>query len=592
MRRFRIAAAAAAITAIVATPARPEMTLPAALQILGSVTNSARPVANALVVALNLNNFLTTQTFTSNDGKFSLPPLESGIYKIIAVKTGFEPAIATIMPTKTDHRVTLRLQTQGRSKSRDDEIWEIRGSLPSDVLREIDQILEAPAVKPASYDVPRFKGEMSSMTGMATAKQADGPSFAQSALGVQSRIGDNWQIGIRGDMQRLDDPTDNQTFGTPVAQSSAMSMELRSSPTESVRYAGTRSMWLYAGDPGNVPEQAGVRSDNLEWQHGDARVKVRYFQHDNVFQSAGGSDMIEVGGDTTLVQTRRNDIGVSLRVRQESVRTTMTDTLRTADLDANGTVALVPSFLVRYGMSSRLGFDRTEWAPSTGVEWKVTKNTALIGSGAYKVLDSSATTRLVPSLVSWSDDGQVLPRYIYSFGFVSSRDESNRVSAVATISATDTPLRVIISDGTQQFWDSLYVDSGDIRRDIRLAYRHDFGPRFAIDVATTAGTATPRQYSQTMQKVYVTGDLQTIFAPTRTMLAVTYRNIDQPMPKGADYRSSRVNVRMSQSLYLPVDVKLLIGVELVHAQNSPFLLDTLLPEENSRKYIGGLAVNF
>ncbi|HEY8711747.1 MAG TPA: hypothetical protein VIM68_02685, partial [Thermoanaerobaculia bacterium] len=183
-------------------------------------------------------------------------------------------------------------------------------------------------------------------------------------------------------------------------------------------------------------------------------------------------------------------------------------------------------------------------------------------------------------------------RYIYSFGLVSNRDASNRVSAIATISAADTPLRVIISDGTQQFWDSLYVASGDTRRDVRLAYRHDFGPRFTIDVATTAGTATPRQFSRDTKKVYVTGDLQTIFSPTRTMLAVTYRNIDQPMPKGADYRSSRVNVRMSQSLYLPVDMKLLVGIELVHAENSPFLLDTLLPEENSRKYIGGLAVNF
>jgi hypothetical protein len=51
-------------------------------------------------------------------------------------------------------------------------------------------------------------------------------------------------------------------------------------------------------------------------------------------------------------------------------------------------------------------------------------------------------------------------------------------------------------------------------------------------------------------------------------------------------------VRMSQSLYLPIDVKLLFGIDFVHAQNSPFLLDTLLPEETSRKYIGGLALNF
>lgn len=592
MRQVRVVAVTIALAAAFAAPARPEVALPSALQILGSVTNAARPVGNALVIALNLNSFVTTQTFTLADGTFSLPRLETGIYKIIAVKTGFAPAIATIVPTKSDQRVTLRLENEGKAKTRNDEIWEIRGSLPGDVLRQIDQTLNPSQVAQASYEIPRFKGQMVSMTGMAATKQADGPSFAQTGLGVQSRIGDTWQFGIRGDLQRFDDPTDNQTFGQPVAQSSVMSMELRSSPTEAVRYAGTRSMWRYADGIDHAPLQAGVRSDNLEWQHGDARVKVRYFAHDNVFQSAVGSDVIEVAGDTRLLQTRRNDLGVSLRVRQESVRTTMTDTLRTADVDARGTLALVPSFTVHYGMSSRLGLDRTEWAPSTGVEWKLTRNTALIGSAAYKVLDTRSAAHLTPSLVAWSDDTQVLPRYAYSLGFMSVRDDHNQISAVMTISAADEPLRLIINDGTQQFWDSLLVDSGDIRRDVRLAYRHDFGPSFAIDIATTAGTATPRLISHDMQKVYVTGDLQTIFSPTGTTLAVSYRDIDQPHVRGAEYHSSRVNVRMSQSLYLPIDMKLLVGVELVHAQNSPFLLDTLLPEQTSRKYIGGLALNF
>ena len=588
MRRFAVAAA---IVAVVAVPARPEVALPTALQILGTVTNAARPVANALIVALNLNSYDTIQTFTTADGKFTLPPLQTGIYKIIAVKAGFTPAVATVMPTKSDHKVTLRLQSQATSKTRDDEIWEIRGSLPADVLREIDQILEQPAtVKPASYDIPRFKGEMLSMTGMPAAKQADGPTFAQTALGVQSRIGDNWQLGIRGDMQRFDDPTDNQTFGQPVAQSSAMSMELRSSPTESVRYVSTRSMWRYVDAP-DSPAQAGVRSDNLEWEHGGARVKVRYFAHDNVFQSAVGSDVIEVAGDTTLLQTRRNDFGVSLRVRQENVRTTISDTLRSADVAANGRVELVPSFIVQYGMASRVGMDRTELAPSTGIEWKLRKNTSLIGSASYKMIDNATSSRLEPTL-TWSEDGQVLPRYTYSFGFISDRDENNRFSAIATISAADTPVRMIITDATQQFWDSLYVDSGDTRRDLRLSYRHDFGPRFAIDVTTAAGTATPRDLSSDMKKVYVTADLQTIFAPTRTTMAVSYRDIDEPITRVLDYRSSHVNVRVAQSLYLPLDVKLLLGVELVHAQNSPFLLDTLLPEDTAKKYIAGLAVNF
>ena len=311
-----------------------------------------------------------------------------------------------------------------------------------------------------------------------------------------------------------------------------------------------------------------------------------------MFRAPGGSDMIEVAGNTTIMQTRRSDIGVSLRVRQESARTTGSDPLRTADLAANATAELVPSLVVHYGMSSRIALDRNEWAPNTGVEWKLTGNTALVGSASYKVFDSAPAAQLLPSFVVWSDDGQVLPRYSYSVGFVSTRDENNRLSAIATVSAADSPLRVIISDGTQQFWDSLFVDSGDVRRDLRLAYRHDFGSRLAIDIATTAGTATPRQFSHESQKVYMTGDLQTIFTPTRTTLAVSYRGIQQPQAKGGDYQSARVNVRMAQSLYLPIDMKVLVGIELVHAQNSPFLLDTMLPEDSSRKYIGGLAVNF
>jgi len=190
-------------------------------------------------------------------------------------------------------------------------------------------------------------------------------------------------------------------------------------------------------------------------------------------------------------------------------------------------------------------------------------------------------------------DGHVLPRYAYSFGFVSSRDERNRFSAIGTVSAADAPFRVFFSEANQQFWDGLSVDTGDIRRDLRLAYRHEFGSNFAIDVATTAGTATPRQYSGDVQKVYVTGDLQTIFTPTRTMLAVSYRELQQPQTgRRGDYRSERVNMRMAQSLYLPIDVKVLLGIELARAENSPFLLDIRVPDQATKKYIGGLSLNF
>src|SRR5579859_1338095 len=99
MRRLRAIAFASAILATAGT-ARPEIAVvPSFLNVLGSVTNAARPVANALVIALNLNSFEANQTFTGADGSFTLPLLRAGVYKIIAVKYGLAPASTTLVPT-------------------------------------------------------------------------------------------------------------------------------------------------------------------------------------------------------------------------------------------------------------------------------------------------------------------------------------------------------------------------------------------------------------------------------------------------------------------------------------------------------------
>jgi len=590
MRRYRAIAFATAIVMMAGT-ARPEVPLPPFLAVLGNVTTAARPVANALVIALNLADFDAVQTFTGIDGTFSLPRLRSGVYKIIAVKQGFVPATTMLVPTHPENRVTIRLQNDKSSRASRDanqEIWEIRGSLPPDVLHELDQVL-APPVQVA-YDVPRIRGEMVSMTGMAAQSV---PSVAQTALGVQGRFGDNWQVGIRGNLHRIDDPTDDQRFGAPLAQSSVMSMEVRSSPTDAYRVASTKSFWRYRDDVPVTDHEADYSAHNFEWQHGANHVAVRYSAQQNLFESNPyGSDLLEIAGDTTVLQTRRSDLGVSLRVSQESMHNAANATLRTADVTANASLELVPSFIVHYGMSSRLGLEGTQWAPRTGIEWKA-GHTSFIANGMYKVWDQARGTLALPSIVVWTDDARVMPRYIYSFGVVSGDEQGDRVSAIATVSAIDTPMRMVFSDGFEPFWDGMYVDAGDIRRDLRLAYRKDIAHKLAIDVSTSAGTASPsHDLPFAGNKVYVTGDLQSTWTPTGTSLALSYRELQQPQHAGTTYRSERVNLRMSQSLRLPIDLKLLLGLEVAHAQNSPFLLDVNEPDGVTKKYMGGLAVNF
>lgn len=590
MRRFRAFAIAAVVVAA-AVPARSEAPIPAALQVLGTVTSATNPVSNALVIALNLQDLESVQTYTTTDGRFNLPKLPRGIYKIIAVKQGFVPAITTVIPTASSHRVSLRLSEEksvGRGKNQ--EIWELRGSLPPDVLRDVEALLQPAEL--TTYEIPRFKAEMVSLTGVSN--QPSNPAYAQTALGVQTRLGDSWQVGVRGNVQRFEDPTDNVRFGDALAESSAMSMELRSAGDHSYKLASTMSSWTYADVP-DSDRQADVRAHNFEWSNGPARVQVRYFAQENLWANTSGSDLIEVAGTVPVMQTRRTDLGIALRVKQESLHGEGAEILRTADVAANGSLAVAPSLIVHYGLDSRIGMHGQEWAPRTGAEWKLTRNTSVVGSAMVKVFDreNESTFLALPSIVYWSEDGRALPRYTYTFGFVTGPDDANRFSAMATVSEVDEALRMLFADEQNQLWDGVEIEAGDVRRDVRVAYRKQFGNVLAVDVAAMAGTASQHAEADAREKTYLSGDVQSTFNPTRTTLVVSYRDVQQPRDEaGADYRSERIHVRMAQSLYLPVDIKLLLGLDLARAENSPYLLDALATEGKSKKYIGGLALNF
>jgi hypothetical protein len=601
MRRLRAFAFASAILAMAGT-ARPDVPLPTVLEVLGVVTNAAHPVANVLIIALNLNSLDAIKTFSNVDGSFTLPPLPAGVYKIIAVKHGFLPASTMIIPTKKDHHLTLKLDTEklARARDRNQEIWEIRGSLPPDVLHELDNVLAAPEELPQlafapPLAMPRFRGEVSSMS--AVTDQTAVATVAQTSLGVESHFGDNWEIGFRGNLRRVGDPTEDGRFGnSALAQSSVMQMEVRSSPTNAYRVASTNSFWRYRPEAsiGGDEPQADIHAHNFEWEHGDARVQVRYLAQQNLFASQPGSELVEIAGNTTLIQTTRSDVGVFIRVAQENIRNATNATFRTADLTANASFELVPSFILHYGMSSRIAMDGTSFAPRTAAEWKIAKDTSFIASGQYKVADQTRVITL-PAIVVWSDESRVLPRYAYSFGFVSGDEKRDRFSAVGTVTAIDSPMRLIFTDGFEQFWDGLYVDNGDIRRDLRVEYRKQIGNSIAIDMQSSAGVARPTRTSPINigEKVYMTGDVASTYQPTGTTIAISYRHMRQPEPVGSDeYRSERVNVRVAQALHLPLDLKLLVGIELAHATNSPFLLDSIETDGSSKKYIGGLAVNF
>jgi len=578
--------------------ARPELSLNLndVIQVLGSVRNAAHPVDNALIIALNLSTYYATQTQSQRDGTFRLPPLRAGVYRIIAVKQGFAPAIATLLPNARTHTVVFKMQTEKAADSRArDEIWALRGSLPKDILREVDQILGEASPQTANASSQRFAAELVSVAGLYAEQSA--PKSAQTALGVKGDLGKGWQLDFQGRLNRVDETSLYSSNETPLAKSSGLSMELTANDDEAYRIASTSSTWR-RGDRQQISElgPADLQAHNFEWERHGSKVQVRYLAQENMFRALQNSEILEVSGDKTLLESNRSRLGVSLKLEQQNYLVSTSSPsvpFRTADLAANGEWSPLSRVVLHYGLRTRVAEQGAEWAPQTAAEWRFDDDSSFLITAVYKIYEDQQPVRTLPSLVFWSQPGTAAPRYAYTVAFVSGDPKRSRFSASASLSEIDAPLRVVFDNGLEQLGEGLYLDAGDVRRDLTVAFRRNVGKRFAVDVSTSVGSAEGLNGTgQATEKVYVVGDLQSLYRPSGTSIDVSYRQIEQPpLNEEITLATERMNVTMGQSLHLPFDMRLLLGIEL--ARPSGFILSTEeLSQEFERRYVGGLSFAF
>ncbi len=596
MQRQIKVVALATLLALTARDVRPDVKLSDIVQVLGSVTNAARPVEDVLVVALNLSTFYATQTVSARDGSFRLPPMQAGVYRIIAVKRGFAPAFATVMPGSGQHALAFKLQNEAAlSKTQRDEIWAMRSSLPKDILRDIDAVMGPLAAEPAP--LPRFEASMVSVASVDA--EVSNASLAQTAVGLRGPVGGGWILDFKGNVNKMSDLSLGAEGDLPLAESAGVVMELLAGPGDGTyRLASSRSSWR--SPESSLPfygEGAGIQSHNFEWSRPGSKVQVRYLTQENVFHDQAASELFELSGNKVLMESSRSKLGISVSLGQESyvAQSAAAVPYRTANLSANGQFAPGRAIVLHYGMHTRVGEQGSEWAPETAAEWKFGEKSSLILSGAYKVHDDRDAAFDVPSLIFWTQTGHASPKYRYSVALHSEGSSAGAFSAVGTIAAVDSLVRIVFDQSVDQLIDGLYLEPGDERRDLTLAYSRSVGKYFVVDVSTSAGTAEaedPR--ANRSEKFYLIGDLQSHYRPTGTSIHLSYRQIEQPHPLPLELvlQTERMNVTMGQSLHLPLDIRVLVGMELARLGSfAPGAeADATAPLE--RRYVGGLSFNF
>ena len=109
----------------------------------GKVTTRATPLAQARVYAYQMNDLTLRRVDTDLIGSFLFEQLPAGLYKIIAVKAGFVPAVVLLQrqTAAAAQYLSVDLAPQGVTAVRGREsFWSLREKIPADVLRDLETL--------------------------------------------------------------------------------------------------------------------------------------------------------------------------------------------------------------------------------------------------------------------------------------------------------------------------------------------------------------------------------------------------------------------------------------------------------------------
>jgi Carboxypeptidase regulatory-like domain len=230
----------------------------------GRVLGSSAPLSAAGVYAYQLADLALYKVMTDPQGNFLFRDLPAGLYKIIAHKPGFLPAVILVTRTTAKTYQFLELQLAQRAAAGsprsptadgagsagagdrghggrqggaaspnaagDEDFWALRASIPADVLRDIE-MAEGPAERTAvakgspggaalepaqggmvtKASLPgggpaggRFRTEVQAMTGVADVAQVGVGKVASGRLGIQGQLG-QVQVGLSGRFWHMSD---------------------------------------------------------------------------------------------------------------------------------------------------------------------------------------------------------------------------------------------------------------------------------------------------------------------------------------------------------------------------------------------------
>ncbi|MDX1383868.1 MAG: carboxypeptidase-like regulatory domain-containing protein [Thermoanaerobaculia bacterium] len=591
----------AVVAAILAVPAFAGFDPDAPAGLSGVVKHGPGPIGQAGVYAYRVTDLDLTRVTTDEDGTFLFRTLPAGVYKIIAHKAGYVPAVVLFTRATQLAADFLEFELTPETRAELDgaeDFWSIRRKIPGDVLREI-RLAEAAAVPAGTtLPAPRFELETELSAGTERFSTVASSQRRSGHLGVESRLGEA-QLSVRGRFDSLEPSTSGATTITGYTRSIAVGFQdggdgARSAVQLSALQHSFDSPYLRSDD-----QEVELGSYQVGWVRDEASgaqsgASVRFMDEQGLHIQAGAHPLgVPEASRTFAASTyHRREIDENHTVKTGlNYRETTTDNLfgRPFQTGLTGlghqwinvygvaTSRLESGLILEYGLYSNLLDGVTSWSPHTGLIMEFGDRWRAETSVRKRIGDEEPT---LPgfSLAHYSDLSAETGAedHMYRIGITRSLGDAEHVSIEATHREVGDTVRVFFNEDFFQQVESIYLVRGDTIPELQVEVTQKLAPgvfaRLESNVAQGGGgvfrAAEEGQYSNQFR--YLVTSMDTEFQRTATGVLLAFHRIEQSLEPLT--RQFAVGLR-APAMSRHIGDTELDTLQLTVTQELPFLMD-------------------
>lgn len=581
----------------------------------GKVTTRATPLARAHVYAYQVNDLTLRRVDTDGIGSFLFEELPAGLYKIIAFKAGFVPAVVLLQRqnAQTAQYLEVDLAPQDMATVSDQEsFWSLRKKIPADVLRQIEG-LQIAADGGAVATEPGFslaETRFAAMTGADDVVTGSG-EMSRGTVGMSGSVGTT-EFDLTGDhwVARAD-PTGE------ASHSSQLELSVNSPETGNLRMITSDNRLDTDGNYAAVDLQRYQVSWSQQLGPGSSNVRAEVVDEQNFFSHGavqpaglpGASRSLNLEGSYDGVVVGDNSLSAGFRYRQVEGTDDLAHLVpaQRLDLFGNGQMLVRPRVFVQYGLYSKLQDGSLSLVPQGGVVVELGSNWTASTMASHKVHeDDPSTFDFVPVQFAAATSTCQGEEYCYQLALSRDFSDQTELSIGATHRRFDETLRLYFNDDFFSHFESLFLVDGDRLPEVQVAMSHRLTSsvvtRLESSIAAGGGgvfyATDDNSYENSVR--YMVTSLDTRFETTDTGVFLAFHHLEQVLEPlssfrlssaGADLEMQRLQLMLTQDLSALNLASLALRLNMEVSRGDMTQSDPG-NEDLHKRIMGGVAVTF